>query len=330
MNAPRRSAPAAASIRKPPKHCGCTGTRWCAGCLDPDLRRAHGMDPPTELPEFLRERPEDRGPGRSGRPDPRIRIAAFDPTSQSCPGFPDFEGVHVLEELLTPPEADRLLEAIEGQPFRPAQSGKQKQHFGVRVNFNKRKVQAEGFEGLPAWAHWLEARTRARLRLPSRGAAALGRAMQAFRTTDVFVLRYREQDRSNLDFHVDDTFAYGEAILALSLESDSLMTFVRERPGPRERAGEAPGWDCVRVALPARSLSILYGAARFDWQHAMLAYDIRGQRTSITLRTLSPDLRETAVGRLIEARAGSSRLGPGGASPPPGGSECCEARTGCV
>lgn len=330
MNVPHRSdsaaAPAAASApvvsaRKLPKDCGCTGTRWCAGCLDLDLRRAHGMDPPTELPAFLREPPEHRDPF----PDPRIRIAAFDPTSQSCPGCPEFEGVHVFEDLITPAEADRLLEVIEAQPFRPAQSGKQKQHFGARVNFNERKVRTEGFEGLPAWAGWLEARTRARLALPSREAVAregvacppertgegprrwsgppspaLGRAMEAFRTTDVFVLRYREQDRSNLDFHVDDTFAYGEAILALSLQSDSRMTFLRER------FGDAPGWDCVRVGLPARSLSILYGAARFEWQHAMLAYDIRGRRTSVTLRTLSAELRGTVVGRLIEARAASS------------------------
>jgi alkylated DNA repair protein alkB family protein 4 len=276
------------------------------------------MDPPTELPAFLRERPEERDP-RSD-PDPQIRIAAFDPTSQSCPGCPDFEGVHVFEELVTPAEADRLLAAIEEQPFRPAQSGKQKQHYGARVNFNKRKVRAEGFEGLPDWAGWLEARTRARLGLPSHGAVALGRAMQSFRTTDVFVLRYREQARSNLDFHVDDTFAYGEAILALSLESDSLMTFLRERPGVRERPGqrarpgEAPGWDCVRVALPARSLSILYGPARFEWQHAILAYDIRGRRTSVTLRTLSAELRGTAVGRLIEARAEASGVAWGDAS----------------
>ncbi len=340
MNAPRRFAPVSAPASAPApartvaKNCGCSGTRWCAGCLAPDLRRAHGMDPPTELPAFLRERPEERRSCLD--PDPRVRIASFDPTSQSCPGCPDFDGVHVFEELVTPTEADRLLEAIEEQSFRSAQSGKQKQHFGARVNFNKRKVRAEGFEGLPAWAGWLEAQTRARLaplareavvsnaegvgvdgtrrrsRQPFPPSPALMRAMTAYRTTDVFVLRYREQDRSNLDFHIDDTFAYGEAILALSLESDSVMTFLRERPGlrarprPRERSGEAPGWDCVRVALPARSLSILYGPARFEWQHAILAYDIRGRRTSVTLRTMSPELRGTAAGRLIESRAAAS------------------------
>jgi len=367
MNAPRRSAPASAPAsvaastpaRKLVKDCGCSGTRWCVDCLDPDLRRSHGMDPPTELPAFLRERPQERGSWPDGGPvsdrDSRSRIAAFDPASQSCPGHPGFEGVHVLEDLITPAESDRLLEAIEAQSFLPAQSGKQKQHFGAQVNFNKRKVRAQGFQGLPAWARWLEARTRARLALPSRAAVADGevadedvargveeigegprrrswppspalrRAMETFRTTDVFVLRYRERDRSNLDFHVDDTFAYGEAILALSLESDSVMTFVRERPDLRQRSGAAPGWDCVRVKLPARSLSILYGAARFEWQHAMLAYDIRGRRTSITLRTLSPELRGTAVGRTIEQRAAASGVGPGDASPPLAGSECCDA-----
>ncbi|MHA7836681.1 MAG: alpha-ketoglutarate-dependent dioxygenase AlkB [bacterium] len=289
---------------KPPRSCACTGVRWCARCLDPRVRAAQGMDAPTPLPEFLREPPE-----RSRRAeDPGVRIHAFDPVTRSCPTCPDFEGLHLLEDLLSEEEADRLLAVIDREPFQPAQSGKEKQHFGARVNFNKRKVNANAFEGLPGYAAWLETRTRERWARESRepdearrrGAHRPGlvRALSAFRTTDVFVLRYRSAERSNLDFHVDDRFAYGEAILALSLESDGVMTFLR--PGASDR----PGWDCVRVALPTRSMSILYGPARYEWEHAILSHDVQGRRTSISLRTLSEPLRRTAVGRVILERAG--------------------------
>lgn len=323
MAAPH-STPRSSGTKRPAKTCGCTGTRWCAGCLDPVLRQAHRMDPPTVLPAFLREAP-DLAVAASA---PEARIRAFDPLSQSCPACPEFEGVLLLEDFLSTEEADRLLETIEREPFRPAQSGKQKQHFGARVNFNKQRIQADSFHGLPAYAAWLEARMRVRVSIAmsdaSLGSApgdrpALTRALAAFRTTDVFVLRYRQQDRSNLDLHIDDTFAYGEAILALSLESDGVMTFVRAQGGEDP---EAEAWDCVRVPLAARSLAILYGAARFEWQHAILPYDIRGRRTSITMRTLSQTLRETEVGRSILARAAPRREPTGsgdGAQPSCGG-----------
>ena len=80
-----------------------------------------------------------------------------------------------------------------------------------------------------------------------------------------------------------------ELILDLSLESDSMLTFFRVSLSESGRQVE----ECVRVPLPARSLVAIYGSARFDWEHAILAYDIVGQRTGITFRTLQEDLRNT-------------------------------------
>ena len=132
----------------------------------------------------------------------------------------------------------------------------------------------------------------------------LAQAIDSFETTDVFVLRYRDLDASNLDFHRDDIFAYGELILDLSLESDSMLTFFRVSLSESGRQVE----ECVRVPLPARSLVAIYGSARFDWEHAILAYDIVGQRTSITFRTLQEDLRNTEQGRRVMELARNPRI----------------------
>jgi alkylated DNA repair protein alkB family protein 4 len=259
------------------------------------------MDDPVSLPEFLR-RPPEQGV-HSG--DSNVDIHAFDPESQSAPGCPDFAGVALLPDFISESESERLLEVIERTSFVPAQSGKQKQHFGPKVNFNKRKVNVSAFEGLPSYAGGLELRLRQRLERSGEGAAPdlagprLRRAIGDFRTADVFVLRYRAEDQSNLDFHVDDTFAYGEAILDLSLESDSVLTFLRDRPGRHP----AESWECVRISLPARSLLVLYGPARFEWEHAILAYDVRGRRTSLTMRSLSEELSRTWEGREVERLA---------------------------
>ncbi|MEQ8272660.1 MAG: alpha-ketoglutarate-dependent dioxygenase AlkB [Deltaproteobacteria bacterium] len=255
----------------PDKTCVCTGIRWCAVCRDPALRRATGMFPPRELPA--------------------CEVHDFDLESQRVPTAPDFTGVCVLRDAVDEASAAALLARIEQTPWRPAQSGKRKQHFGPKVSFKHRRLRLAGFEGLPDYIRGIESLARESF------AVAAG-----FETTDAFVLRYEPERQSNLDLHADDTFAYGEVILDLSLESDAALTFV---PGTSiddlERAKRR-----IRVPLPARSLLVLFGAARYRWLHGILPGDITARRTSITLRTLSDELMETDVGRSVRAVAATS------------------------
>jgi alkylated DNA repair protein alkB family protein 4 len=234
-------------------------------------------------------------------------VHVFDPGIQSAPTCPSFAGVRLYREAIAPGEAERLLATIDATPFVPSQSGKQKQHFGPRFNFMKRRMNAQGFDGLPAYAHALEARLRACVERDRDGSeadrTACRAALDTYETTDAFVLRYFEREQSNLDFHVDDLHAYGEAILDVSLESDAFLTFL----GPFDGLEPAPRLEAVRVPLPARSIAVVHGPARFAWQHAILPADVRGVRTSITLRTLAPTLRATEAGRQVLSVAGRIR-----------------------
>ena len=255
------------------------------------------MDDPVQIPQRLTSRPRDPGAGQ-GPPAPD-GFHDFDLDLQTSPTCPEFRGVHVFRNFVSAEEADRLLEEIEKTDFVPAQSGKLKQHYGPKINFNKQKINTSRFQGLPDYARWIESRLRDLTHLDLPGSPidnlALRAALEAFETTDAFVLRYLERDASNLDFHRDDTFAYGEAVLDLSLESDSVLTFF-DRQGQGLAGGQG---NCVRVPLPARSLAVVYGRARLSWEHAILAYDIAGRRTSITLRTLNETLRHSDAGRRI-------------------------------
>jgi len=263
------------------------------------------MDDPVPMPTLLVTRPHFEGDN-----DPRSdSIHIFDPETQSVPTCPDFIGVRLYTEFLSSSDEERLLEEIEETPLTPSQSGKGKQHYGAKVNFNKKRMNPASFHGIPAYAHALEARLRARIleddfqTLEAR--RLLESALARFETTDVFVLRYQTEESSNLDFHLDDAFAYGEMILDVSLESDSVLTFLRGRPNSEisgmDQVFEAP--VCVRVPLPARSIAVLYGPARNEWEHAILGYDIEARRTSITLRTISESLRATDEGQEVMRRA---------------------------
>ncbi len=250
------------------KTCACTGVRWCAACRESEFRRAHRMKGPL--------------------PSPKLEGALeFELATQSVPGCSDFAGVRILTDFLSPAQAEELLARIEESEFAPSQSGKRKQHYGVKANFTKRKLNPDAFCGLPSWAFELEADFRAAV--ASDADPALSAALARYQTTDAFVLRYSEARQSNLDLHVDDLFAYGELILDLSLESDSWMTLRSEEPDP----------VLVRVPLPARSILALYGPARVAWSHGILAPDIADRRTSITLRTLGEEPRDTDLGRRI-------------------------------
>ncbi len=216
------------------------------------------------------------------------RVANFDVLTQSAPGVESFHGLRLFHDFVSEGEAAELLRKIAARAFVPSQSGKRKQHFGPKMNFTRRKMNATEFRGIPAYAHALEARLREQ---PQD--AGLRAALEHYQTTDVFVLRYHARDQSNLDFHTDDLYAYGEVILDLSLESDSVLTFHQPSSGA-----------CVRAAIPPRSLAVLFGAARYEWEHAILAGDVCVRRTSITLRTLGDEPRRTEAGRRVleEAR----------------------------
>ena len=262
------------------------------------------MDDPLSVPDWLVEALRCDGDARvPGESVDSPRFHVFDPERQCAPTCPAFAGVRVYPEAITRSEAEQLLTTLDAAPFIPCQSGKHKQHHGPRFNFTRRRMNAERFEGIPDYAHFLEARLRACVREDAAGDAADRKscraALEDYETTDVFVLRYFEPERSNLDFHVDDLYAYGEVILDVSLDSGSVLTFL----GPCAPDEPGPVLECIRVPLPARSIAVVHGPARFAWQHAILPDDIRGVRTSITLRTLAGALRSTESGQRVLATA---------------------------
>lgn len=83
--------------------------------------------------------------------------------------------------------------------------------------------------------------------------------------------------------HIDRETCFGDTVASLSLGSDIVMQF---------RAGED---DAGALVLPARSLVVLAGEARYRWTHSIVGRKrdhiashafVRGRRLSLTFRTV--------------------------------------------
>merc|ERR1712129_44423 len=99
---------------------------------------------------------------------------------------------------------------------------------------------------------------------------------------------YDSSRSASHDFHIDDTWLWGERIVGVSLQSDSIFTLYD------------PGADiAIQVPLPRRSAYLLSGSARYQWQHGLLAEDIHGDRIAVTFRELTPELAGTDVGQTV-------------------------------
>lgn len=70
-----------------------------------------------------------------------------------------------------------------------------------------------------------------------------------------------------------------EDVVGISLLNEAVLRF---RPYPHVVGGKAPG---LKITVPPRSIYLLRGAARWEWQHSVVA--TKELRYSITLRTPS-------------------------------------------
>ena len=102
--------------------------------------------------------------------------------------------------------------------------------------------------------------------------------MTGFCAAELNVLSYEESKGSNLAPHFDDFWLWGERIIGVTLLSDTVMTYTR--PGDSSVV--------IQVPIPRRSLYVMSGTSRTEWQHGIYAEDIHGKRFVITVRELTP------------------------------------------
>lgn len=185
--------------------------------------------------------------------------------------FPDEwpNGLTYLENYISEDEADRLVQEIDGAPWR-ADLKRRVQHYGYRYDYKARNARKEDYLGpLPALFERLGER------LTSEG---------HFQTVPDQVIVNEYQPGQGISAHIDCQPCFGETIASLSLLSACVMRFAFHLPSQQMDLGLQPA-----------SLLVLKDEARHLWTHAIppRKSDIiagqkhhRSRRISLTFRTM--------------------------------------------
>ncbi len=244
-------------------------------------------------------------------------------------------GVKLYPEFVNEDEELRLVKDLDGLPWQTSVSGRRKQNFGPRANFRGRRVRTGAFSGFPACTRFVQDRFSSR-----------APCLEGYRTVEQCSIEYRPETGACIEPHVDDCWIWGERVVQLNLLSDAVLTClpydggggddnrynlscalqdprVLDRDGEKVLhnpfsgvMGEKPyslgeralgASSVVRIPLPRRSLLVLHGEARYEWEHCVLREDIASRRLVIAYRELTPPYlpggRHQEQGREILQRA---------------------------
>lgn len=207
-----------------------------------------------------------------------------------------FPGVYIKLDFLSEEEALHLMKSLDDLPWEASQSGRRKQNFGPKCNFKRKKLRVGEFNGFPQNTRFVQEKFQ------------LEPWLKDFQTVEQCTLEYNPDRGASIDPHIDDCWIWGERIVTVNVLGDSVLTMtpyhgktekynledVREyAPESYEElfgSIEEPKQEdrVFRLPMPQGSLMILYGAARYKWEHCVLREDVKSRRVCLAYRELTP------------------------------------------
>ncbi|KAH8404878.1 hypothetical protein KR222_008688 [Zaprionus bogoriensis] len=206
-------------------------------------------------------------------------------------------GVLVQEQFLSREEGAQLLADLDDLPWDTSQSGRRKQNFGPKTNFKKRRLQLGTFEGFPASTRHVQQRFAS---VP---------LLRDFQTIEQCSLEYDPSKGASIDPHVDDCWIWGERVVTVNCLGDAVLTlnlYEEQQMGkynldlvcqyrksllepllPADQLAAYRG-KVLRIPMPNLSLIVLFGPARYQFEHSVLREDVTERRVCIAYREFTP------------------------------------------
>lgn len=208
----------------------------------------------------------------------------------------NFPGIYVQHDFITKDELNRLMKGIDEMHWDVSQSGRRKQNFGPKTNFKKRKLQLGQFKGFPEFSEFVQTKMR---EVP---------LLHDFYVIEQCSLEYDPEKGASIDPHIDDCWVWGERVVTVNCVGDSVLTLTPFTDDPNLKYNldfvetykthliprgtetcDVRGDDIViRIPQPERSLVVMYGQARYEWEHCVLREDIKKRRVCIAYREFTP------------------------------------------
>lgn len=212
-----------------------------------------------------------------------------------CEGI-KFPGLLVDLDWISPAEEQVLIDGFDSLPWDGSQSGRRKQNYGPKTNFKKMKLKAGDFQGFPAYSKFIQERFEE------------VELMRNYHTIEQCSLEYDPTKGASIDPHIDDCWIWGERVVTVNCLTDSVLTLTRYEGEktrynlpqvdkyrsqlidlPEDVPPELDSSDVViRVPMPRRSLIVIYGPPRYDWEHSVLREDVTERRVCIAYREFTP------------------------------------------
>ncbi|XP_035908515.1 alpha-ketoglutarate-dependent dioxygenase alkB homolog 4 [Anopheles stephensi] len=209
-----------------------------------------------------------------------------------------YPGVYIDLDFLSTDEEVELLHGLDELPWDVSQSGRRKQNFGPKTNFKKTRLRVAQFAGFPRVSEFVQRRFE---RVP---------LLATFQTIEQCSLEYAPERGASIDPHIDDCWIWGERIVTVNMLSDSVLTMSPYRcvdgkskynlhfldQYRKDLLGELMDEKAmlrfehciVRIPMPRRSLLVLYGSPRYQWEHSVLREDITDRRVCLAYREFTP------------------------------------------
>ncbi|XP_068241101.1 alpha-ketoglutarate-dependent dioxygenase alkB homolog 4 [Palaemon carinicauda] len=233
-----------------------------------------------------------------------------------------FTGAKVILNLLSEAEEKTLMTQIDEVPWDLSQSGRKKQNYGPKCNFKKRRVRVENFSGYPAFTKFIQDRfssvdilkrfqTVEQCSLDysvERGASIdphiddcwiWGERIPTLSMLSDSVLTLRKFVGAEKKYNLMERKHYPSVMTVqgtVKEDSEIIESFkgdfqnVDAEIASNNGIQESPlnSQMIIRLPMPRYSLLILFGPARYEWEHGILRQDIIDRRVCITYRELTP------------------------------------------
>lgn len=183
------------------------------------------------------------------------------------------DGIYIQNNFIAEQEETDLFTEINESKWIESQSGRFKQDYGPKANFNRKKLKCSTFTGLPFYSKYLIDRLR---RVQSLG---------DFVPVELCNLRYEVKRAACIDPHYDDKWLWGDRLITINLLANTILTLT---PG----CDEGPVGSEVLLPLARRSVISLSGQARYKWLHAIKKSHVKATRQAVTIRELSAEFKD--------------------------------------